>query len=457
MRRRSSVFLLSVAVAVSGCASDRTTVTVLVTSSAVVSLRSVEVTAHAVGPDGLDATQVGPLGGSSGLRLPGRIVIEVPPEAQSLSVTVDGIDQQSATLSAHGEVTVVAHHDVTLPMTLSASAPPDDGPDLGGAGDASGVSPDDAGGPADAAAPPGNDGALPSDGGAPPDLAGCGGPCSGGKICCGHSCVDPSSDPGNCGGCGVVCASGKCGTTVSASMSTLPSDWTFNTAAGAASGSFFDNSKGVAVVTADSVNAVGSIMFQHPIAVDGFDARFDVRVTHVASQYGDGMGFMMIKQNSAVARIDTAVGITGGGLGVMAPTANGSSTVLTGFAVELDSFDNDSGNSCGETLAGDHVNIDTLAQCFISSGSVPTPVATAQATTLGDGNWHTVRVQLSAGRMTVTITQGNTTRTLFNGVALPNFKSGDSYFFGFGGACGGLSERQELRNVSITFPTTRCL
>ena len=36
-----------------------------------------------------------------------------------------------------------------------------------------------------------------------------GGTCKLGLSPCGTSCVDPLSDPNNCGGCGVVCAAGK--------------------------------------------------------------------------------------------------------------------------------------------------------------------------------------------------------------------------------------------------------
>ena len=42
-------------------------------------------------------------------------------------------------------------------------------------------------------------------------------------------------------------------------------------------------------------------------------------------------------------------------------------------------------------------------------------------------------------------------------LVLPNFTSGDAYYFGFTWATGGYSERHEVRNVSITFPTPRCL
>jgi hypothetical protein len=170
------------------------------------------------------------------------------------------------------------------------------------------------------------------------------------------------------------------------------------------------------------------------------------------------MGFVMIKQNTAVARIDTAVGITGGGLGMMAPTANSSSTILTGYGVEFDSFDNDSSaGMCGETINGDHVNVDTLAQCFISAGSVPTPLSTARAFTIGDNTWRTAEVKLNAGKLTLLVTTGGTTTTLFTDVPLTGYQAGDQYYFGFTGACGGFSERQEVRNVSITFPSTRCL
>ncbi len=40
---------------------------------------------------------------------------------------------------------------------------------------------------------------------APFDAGPCGGACASGQICCDDRCVDPMTDPGNCGGCAVTC------------------------------------------------------------------------------------------------------------------------------------------------------------------------------------------------------------------------------------------------------------
>ncbi|HEV3192533.1 MAG TPA: hypothetical protein VGY54_18615, partial [Polyangiaceae bacterium] len=52
----------------------------------------------------------------------------------------------------------------------------------------------------------------------------------GGCTRCGDICVDVTSDPKNCGTCGNVCATGRCGLGLAADMTTLPSasDWSFN-------------------------------------------------------------------------------------------------------------------------------------------------------------------------------------------------------------------------------------
>ena len=35
-------------------------------------------------------------------------------------------------------------------------------------------------------------------------------PCDGGRWCCNGRCVDPVTDPQNCGGCGIACTTGQC-------------------------------------------------------------------------------------------------------------------------------------------------------------------------------------------------------------------------------------------------------
>jgi hypothetical protein len=221
----------------------------------------------------------------------------------------------------------------------------------------------------------------------------------------------------------------------------------------------YDSLASDAVLTTDAMSLVGTFIYRSPIITDIFDVSFDFRISHNGTgPHADGMGFMLVKSDSTVAFIQSAVGAGGGGLGMVNPTASGSTVPLTGFGVELDGFDNDPMlHRCGE-IAGDHINIDTLAGCQVSGiTSLPSPVATAQPFGLVDGIWHTLSVQFVNGSMSVSITTGTTTTMLFSNVTIPGFTPGDSYYYGFSGATGNSYERHEIRNVSITFPTLRCL
>jgi hypothetical protein len=210
------------------------------------------------------------------------------------------------------------------------------------------------------------------------------------------------------------------------------------------------------VLTNDLVTQTGSLIYQHALVTDTFDARFDFRISHANNPPADGMGFILLK--SGVALAYTAVGTAGGGLGVEAPQVNNAGPLLTGYGVEFDTYDNDYPTGrCGETINGDHVNIDTLTPCSIGGGTVPTPLATPRAYTLSDGNWHTAMVHLANGQLSVSVQTGGTTTTLFTNVPLSGFAAGDSYYFGFAASTGGLSERHEVKNVSVTFPSPRCL
>jgi Bacterial lectin len=163
------------------------------------------------------------------------------------------------------------------------------------------------------------------------------------------------------------------------------------------------------------------------------------------------MGFM-ITQN-----FPGALGAGGGGLGMAG---------LTGFGVELDTYDNDTASSttkpgCGD-LNSDHTSIDSLSPPCIDQDGHVRPTALAGGTDLStmlppvqlaDGNWHTCEVSMTMGSMTVLI-DGFVRVTP---TALPGFVPGTPYYFGFAGSTGGLFTRQEIRNPSISFPSVQCL
>jgi hypothetical protein len=275
-------------------------------------------------------------------------------------------------------------------------------------------------GSGDAAAPDGN-------------VDGDAGGCSGGTIRCGSSCVDPTTDYNNCGGCGNWCSTGICGTTLSADMTQSPTGWSFNGVA------LWDSAGPSARLTTAMTDLVaGSVVYVHPIVTDTFDASFQFRIGANGGGQWDGMGFMLETTGP------TAVGSNGGGLGMAG---------LTGFGVELDVYDN---GQCGDGNAN-HVGIDVLNDC--GSGLLTSLFASPDLTgtvTLSDGQWHTANVQLSAGTMSVTV-DGHAVA----GILLQGFVPGTRYYYGFAGAIGGgsgsLGMQTEVKAVTVTFPSPRCL
>ena len=261
--------------------------------------------------------------------------------------------------------------------------------------------------------------------------------CDGG-IRCNGVCVDPTSDPDNCNGCGNVCSTGLCGTTVTQSLATTPTGWTFN---GSAAYNQFAPS---AELTPATNYQAGTFVYDHPVTTDAFDVTFMFRMGLGGGLRSDGIGFM-IEQSGAAA-----LGATGAGLGMAG---------LSGYGVELDIYDN---GECGDT-SSDHVGVDDLTLCDSQQG---TPGALAETDVTGtvdlaDAHWHSAEVVLSQGALTVSVDGA----VVESAVALPQLQTDAAYWFGFAGGTGGLLQidggaggyRQEVKDIVLTFPTPRCL
>src|SRR5262249_31923247 len=146
------------------------------------------------------------------------------------------------------------------------------------------------------------------------------------------------------------------------------------------------------------------------------------------------------------------------GLGFTGAIAAGGASNLYGYGVELDTYGNDGTNhACGETVDGHHVNVHTFLPRSTAGGILPPPPGPPQPFPRVEANWHPAPIPLSGGKLTVAITQGGSEVTVLSGVTLTGFTSGTSYYFGFAGSTGQFSERAELRNFKVVFPTARCL
>jgi hypothetical protein len=260
--------------------------------------------------------------------------------------------------------------------------------------------------------------------------------CAGVEILCNGSCVNPTNDPNHCGGCGTSCSSGLCGTSIAADMSSSPAGWRFNGSA------VWDSAGPSARMTAASAaGATGTVIYAHPVVTDDFTVSFQFRIGANGGGRYDGMGFMIESTGP------TAVGGTNGSLGMGG---------LGGYGVELDVYDN---GQCSDTSA-DHVGVDSLSSCAASTGLPTSLFASGDLTStinLADAKWHAVTVSLSSGAMSVTIDASS----VASNVSLTGFAPGTPYYYGFSGATGGLAPnggiQTEVKAVTMTFPTPRCL
>jgi hypothetical protein len=312
-------------------------------------------------------------------------------------------------------------------------APPPDAPAKGDTGAAIDAGVDATADALDATAEGATDASANADGDADA------GACPPGRILCGSTCVDPTSDPSNCNGCGNVCHTGLCGAALSATMQTQPTGWTFNGTA-----TYSDAGPSASMTVPNVLNQAGSVIYRNTIAVDDFTANFAIRIGYGGGSRNDGMGFTIQKTGP------TALAGPGEGLAM---------TGLDGYGVEFDIYEN---AGCGD-VSNDHVGVDSLANCPEAS-PLPTSLFSADLTGLidiADAQWHQVVVTLQGGAMSVHV-DGT---LAVSSVALTGFVPGTSYYFGFAGATGGLTGgpdggggyQTEVKDVAIAFPTPRCL
>ena len=250
-----------------------------------------------------------------------------------------------------------------------------------------------------------------------------GGPCLLNQALCGGQCVDVSSDPLNCGACGNVCASGVCGTTISASMATLPTLWRFN-------GVAQYNAGAQAVTLTANADDIGTIIYQNAVETDSFVLSFDFQII---GSLGEGMAFMIETTGN------TAVGSGNGGLGIAG---------LTGYGFELDTRK----ETCSDPNAN-HVGVDALTPCSAGSSLPKALTASASPIALAGSGWQTCKLSFANG--TVTMVLGPT--SVIASYSIPGWQSGQAYYFGFAGDSGAKAVTQQVRNVTLKFPTTRCL
>jgi hypothetical protein len=257
----------------------------------------------------------------------------------------------------------------------------------------------------------------------PLSAAGGGGACAPGFADCDgnllNGCEVDLSQPASCGVCGNSCSSGVCGTSIAASMASLPASWSFNGSA------FHDAAAHSGVLTQAVGGSAGTIVYKAPIKTDSFALSFEIKAG--GGTGADGFGFMLETNGPS------AVGYSGEWVGIGG---------LDGYGLAVQMFNLGNGRMRVWKLDGPVITVLT------PSGNLPNlPV------NVRNGAWHLEEVQLSNGTLTAKVDG----QIVIDSYALPGFVSGGSYHYGFGGGTGWLTDRHEIRNVLVTFPSPRCL
>jgi hypothetical protein len=241
--------------------------------------------------------------------------------------------------------------------------------------------------------------------------------------CCSGACVDTKTDVNNCGSCGATCGAGyACGTSYTAFTGAQPTNWVANGSA------TYDSGDNAAQLTDTGGGEAGTWIYAHPLTIDTATIQFDFYVG--GGTGADGMAVMLEKDGTA------ALGASGGGFGISG---------LTGFAVELDTYDN---AACLDA-SSNHIGIDTLVSC----SGMPTALVENDSPgfTISDGAWHTMVVQIVNGAFTVTANNA----AQFSSYTPSGWANGP-YYLGFGGGTGGETNYHRVRNVSVKFDTGHC-
>ncbi len=131
-----------------------------------------------------------------------------------------------------------------------------------------------------------------------------------------------------------------------------------------------------------------------------------------------------------------AIGTIGGGL-AMAGIENG-------LAIEFDTYDNNNDGTPSPDIPADHTNFRSTDDTFAT-----TPYALPN---IEDGAWHTVTVTWNATTQTLSYTFDDqpTGTPLTSDITTAFFGGSNLVYFGFTAATGGLSNTQQIRNITTT-------
>jgi hypothetical protein len=214
-------------------------------------------------------------------------------------------------------------------------------------------------------------------------------------------------------------------TLINDTFATAPTDLNFNGSA------YYDSAAQSGVLTDSfTYDQAGTIFSQSAFTLDAFSSSFQFRTG--AGDFGeraDGFAFVIQQMGS------TAVGGSGAGLGFAG---------LGGYGAIFRTFNNP---ECGTGSVGNYAAVAT-GNCSGNPGLVTVLQLANASFALNDTNWHTAQVLVTSGQMSITV-DGT---SLLTNVPLPGYTPGQSYYVGFTGSTGGLSERAEVRNWTYTAP-----